>query len=103
MADGEVTVANKRKPTPAEKAAKKARQKKYMFGFMNGKHVRVKRSVAIDGLSPDELIRRNTDPVCLHQNEMWEFMPVEESLEASFAGALEPKSPSESDDIEFLG
>ena len=63
-------MGNKRKLTPAEKAAKKARQKTYMFVFMNGKQVRIKRPVTIDGLSPDEFIRRNADPLWYHQNEM---------------------------------
>jgi hypothetical protein len=72
----------KKKLTPAQKRAKKKakaeRQKKYMWVFMNGKQVRVKRPEAIDGVDPDEFIRNNADPIWLHQNEMWEYMNQEE-------------------------
>jgi hypothetical protein len=56
----------------ARKAAKAERQKKYMWVFMNGKQVRVKRAPTIDGLDVDEFIRRNADPIWLQQNEMCE-------------------------------
>ncbi len=68
----------KRKLTPAQKRARKKakaeRQKKYMWVFMNGKQVRVERPVTIDGMDQDEFIRRNADPMWLHQNELWEYM-----------------------------
>lgn len=62
----------KRKLTAAEKAEKKRRQEEYMTIFINGKQKRVKRPPKIDGLDVDEFIRRNADPIWLHQNEMWE-------------------------------
>lgn len=62
----------------AKKKAKEERQKKYMWVFMNGKQVRVKRPETIDGVDPDEFIRNNADPIWLHQNEMWEYMNQEE-------------------------
>ena len=72
----------KKKLTPAQKRAKKTakeeRQKKYMWVFMNGKQVRVKRPETIDGVDPDEFRRNNADPIWLHQNEMWEYMDQEE-------------------------
>ena len=58
----------------AEKAEKKRRQKEYMTVFMNGTQKRVKRPITIDGMDADEFIRRNADPIWLHQNEMWEYM-----------------------------
>ncbi len=58
----------------ARKEAKAERQKKYMWVFMNGKQVRIKRPETIDGIDEDEFIRRNADPIWLHQNEMWEYM-----------------------------
>jgi hypothetical protein len=64
----------KRKLTAAEKLDKKRRQKEYMTIFINGKQKRVKRPPTIDGMDPDEFIRRNADPIWLHQNEMWEHM-----------------------------
>ena len=69
-----LTAAQKR----AKKAAKAARQKKYMWVFMNGKQVRVKRPPTIDGMSVDDFIQQNADPIWLHQNEMWEYMQPED-------------------------
>ena len=46
--------------------------------FINGKQKRVKRQPTIDGLDVDEFIRRNADPIWLHQNEMWEYMTDDE-------------------------
>ncbi len=45
-----------------------------MTVFRNGKQVRVKRPESIDGMDVDEFIRRNADPLWLHQNEMWEYL-----------------------------
>ena len=64
----------KRKLTPAEKAAKRKRQQEYMAIFINGKQKRIRRPPTIEGMSVDEFIRRNADPIWLHQNEMWEYM-----------------------------
>ena len=60
----------KKKRTPAQKAAKKKRQKEYMTIFINGIQKRVKRPPTIDGMDVDEYIRRNADPIWLHPNEM---------------------------------
>ena len=64
----------------ARKKAKAERQKKYMWVFMNGKQVKVKRPATIEGMDPDEYIRQNADPIWLHQNEMWEYMALQENL-----------------------
>ena len=64
----------KLKLTAAQKADKKRRRKEYMTIFVNGKQKRVKRPATIDGMDVDEFIRRNADPIWLHQNEMWEYM-----------------------------
>ena len=72
----------KKKLTPAQKAAKKKRQQEYMTVFIGGKQKRVKRPVTIDGMDVDEFIRRNADPIWLHQNEMWEYMePMEDDFQ----------------------
>ena len=42
--------------------------------FVNGKQKRVRRPPTIDGMDVDEFIRRNADPIWLHQNEMCEYM-----------------------------
>ena len=70
-----LTAAQKR----ARKKAKAERQKKYMWVFMNGKQVRVKRPQTIDGMDVDDFILRNADPIWLHQNEMWEYIEMQEN------------------------
>jgi len=67
----------KRKLTPAEKAQKKNRQMEYMTIIIDGKQKRVKRPPTIDGIDLDDFIKRNADPIWLHQNEMWEDMDSE--------------------------
>jgi hypothetical protein len=64
----------KKKLTAKQKAETKRRRKEYITIFIHGKQKRVKRSPTIDGMDPDEFIRRNADPIWLHQNEMWEYM-----------------------------
>ena len=64
----------KRKLTAAQKRARKRRRKEFMTIFVNGKQKRVRRPITIEGMDVDEFIRRNADPIWLHQNEMWEFM-----------------------------
>ena len=73
----------KRKLTPAEKAKKKQRREQFMTIFINGKQKRIKRPPTIDGMDVDEFIRRNADPIWLHQNEMWEYMENETEDEIS--------------------
>ena len=68
----------KRKLTAKEKAEKKRRSKEYMTIFVGGKQKRVKRPPTIDGMDLEEFIRRNADPIWLHQNEMWEYMTSSE-------------------------
>jgi hypothetical protein len=68
----------KRKLTAAQKAEKKRKRKEYMTIFIKGKQKRVKRPPTIDGMDIDEFIRRNADPIWLHQNEMWEYMNPED-------------------------
>lgn len=73
----------KRKLTAAERLAKKERQKKYQWIFINGKQVRVKRPETIDGMAIDEYIAINADPIWLHQNGMWECLEPDGFDEAS--------------------
>lgn len=72
----------KKKLTAAQKKAKKEakteRQKKYQWVFMNGKQVRIKRPRMIDGMSEDEFILQNENPIWLHQNGMWDLIEVED-------------------------
>ena len=66
-------MAKKKKLEPAQKAARKKRKEVFMSIFVNGKQKRIKSPSTIDGLDFDEFIRRNADPIWLHQNEMWEY------------------------------
>lgn len=74
----------KKKLTPAQKREKKAakaeRKRKYQWVFMNGKQVKIKRPPTVDGMPVDQFIEENADPIWLHQNELWELMPVEDAL-----------------------
>ena len=72
----------KRKPklTVAEKAEKNLRKAEYMTVVLGGKQKRVKRPPLIDGVPVHEFIQTNADPVWLHQNEMWEYLPFGEDV-----------------------
>jgi len=74
--------SNKRKLSTAEKARKQQRREKFMTVFLNGKQKRVQLPPTIEGMNVDEFIRRNADPVWLHQNEMWELMNTEPENDA---------------------
>ena len=67
----------KRKLTLAEEAEKTRRRAMFETAFIGGKQKRVKRAPTVEGLPVDEFIRRNADPIWLHQNEMWEAMDQE--------------------------
>jgi len=73
-----IMAKRKRKLTAAEKAEKMRRKKEFMIIFINGKQKRVRRPPTIDGVDVDDFIRRNADPIWLHQNEMWEYMTDDE-------------------------
>ena len=89
----------KKKLSPAQKAAKKKRQKEYMTIFINGKQKRVKRPPTIDGMDVDEFIRRNADPIWLHQNEMWELMePFDNEEDSQPEPARDSKKAARLDD-----
>jgi len=57
-----------------ERAEKRRRKAEFMTIFINGKQKRVRRPPTVEGMDVDEFIRRNADPVWLHQNEMWEYL-----------------------------
>ena len=65
----------KRKLTTAEKEAKKARREQYEWIFVRGKQKRVHRPPTIEGLSVDEFILRNADPLWLHQEAVGVHRP----------------------------
>ncbi len=72
----------KRKLTPAEKREKKRRRELFESVFVGGKQKRVKRiQPLVEGIPQDEFIRRNVDPIWLHQNEMWEYMTDEKTTD----------------------
>ena len=76
-------MGRKRKLTAAEKREKKRRRELFETVFVGGKQKRVKRiQPLIEGIPQDEFIRRNADPIWLHQNEMWEYMTDEKTTDA---------------------
>jgi 16S rRNA U516 pseudouridylate synthase RsuA-like enzyme len=64
----------KRKLSAAEKAAKRKRREEFRTVMINGKQKRIRRPPMIEGLTVDEFIRRNADPVWLHEAGMWEYL-----------------------------
>lgn len=64
----------KKKLTAEQRRAKRERKKNFQMIFINGKQKWIRREPTIEGLSVDEFIARNADPIWLHQNEMWEYM-----------------------------
>ena len=58
----------------AQKKAKVERKKKYVWVFMNGKQVRVKRPEMIDGMLVDDFIAANADDIWLTQNGMYDVL-----------------------------
>lgn len=92
-----LTSAQKR----TKKAAKKERQKKYQWVFMNGKQKRVKRPATIDGMDVDEFIRQNADPIWLHQNKMWEYIEMEENAAWEDSEEYEDHYEQKDDEIPF--
>ncbi len=63
--------------TNVEKAAKKRHRKEYITVFLNGKQKHIKRPPTQNGMDLEEFIRRNGDPIWLHQNGMWEYLEPE--------------------------
>lgn len=61
-----------------KKKAKAERQEKFMWVFINGKQVNVKRPPMIEGMDADDYIQQNANPIWLHQNEMWECIQEDE-------------------------
>jgi hypothetical protein len=72
--------------TAAQRREKNRRKAEFMIVFIIGKQNRVRRAPTIDGMSADEFIRRNADPIWLQQHGYWEY------LDAKF-DTPEPPSP----------
>ena len=64
----------RKKLTPAQKAEKRRRKAEFETIFVGGKQKRVRRRPLVEGLDPSEFIRRNADPIWLHQHGLWECM-----------------------------
>jgi hypothetical protein len=66
----------KRKLTATQRRAKRERRQKFQMIFINGRQKWVPRETLIDGLTVNEFIARNADPIWLVQNELWELIPA---------------------------
>ena len=71
---GSTMAKSNRKRTAKEKRVRRERRQNFMTIFVNGKQKHIPRPPTIDGLSVDEFLARNADPMWLHQHEMWEWM-----------------------------
>jgi len=87
----------KRKLTARERTERKPRSREFTTIFIHGKMKRIRRLPQIDGVDVDEFIRRNADPIWLHQNEMWEC--IEESEITSNIGTRQ--SRPDDDEVPF--
>jgi len=85
----------KRKLTAREKAEKTRRKRESMTIFIHGKMKCVRRPQQIDGMDVEEFVRRNADPLWLHQNGMWEYM---EEGGAAFEKNSQPTKTTPDDD-----
>lgn len=65
----------KRKLTPAQKAEKARLRAQYTMIFINGRQKRVRRDDLVEGFPPEEFRRLSADPIWLHHNGLWEYMP----------------------------
>jgi hypothetical protein len=74
---------NKRKLTTEEKRRRKERKAAFVTVFINGRQKRVRRVPLIDGIPADEFLAQNADPLWLHQNGMWELMPLDVETKAA--------------------
>jgi hypothetical protein len=74
------------------------RREEFETIFINGKQKRVRRAQTIDGLNVDDFLRRNADPVWLHQNEMWEYL-TERQETAENADACERNQTLDEDEM----
>jgi predicted RNase H-like HicB family nuclease len=100
----------KRRLTAAEKAAKKRRRAEFRTVFIDGKMKRVPRPATIDGMNVDEFIRRNADPIFLHEMEMWELMEPPDAPEEGdqirdgndFSGGVRGKDPARPSDFTLI-
>ena len=72
-----------------------------MFIFVNGRQKRVRRPPTIDGMPMDEFIARNADPIWLHQNEMWELMPLDSEEETPTFSERDDRLMFESDQTDI--
>jgi hypothetical protein len=72
----------KRKRTAAERRARRERRRTHEMVFINGKQKWVRRPPTIDGLPVEEFIARNADPIWLHQEGLWEMMPMNDDAGA---------------------
>jgi len=83
---------SKRKLTAAQKAEKERRKQEYQTVFIGGRQKRVRRRPQIDGMPVEEFIRRNADPVWLHENGYWDLL--------GSGGKLEHEEP-DAEDLPF--
>lgn len=87
----------KKKLTPEQKRAKRLRKEQFETIFVGGKQKRVRRrEPLIEGLPADEFIRRNADPIWLHQNERWDLLEADGSSETPSLQGRDHESDDES-------
>jgi len=71
----------KRKLTAQQRAEKKRRRQEYVTIFIRGKQKRVRRPATIEGISVEEFVHNNADPLWYHQNESWDEIDADKENE----------------------
>ena len=80
----------KQELTVKQKSEKARLRKEYVWIFVGGKQKRVRRPPMIDGMDVDDFIRRNADPIWLHQEGLWEYVMLEDEDTDEAAGEALP-------------
>jgi hypothetical protein len=66
----------KQKLTQAQKAERRRRKREFITVFVRGKMKRIPRPPTVDGMSVEDFVLQNADPIWLHQQRLWEYMPT---------------------------
>ena len=89
----------KRTLSRKERREKRRRKEQYCYVFINGKQKRVKKPETIDGLSVDEYIYRNADPIWLHQNGYYDILHQRWLDEYGESDDNNDEGPEDPDDV----
>ncbi len=91
----------KRKRSAEEKAARDRRRQEYETVFINGKMKRIRRPPTVDGMSVDDFLRANADPIVLHQEGLWEYLETDDDPDSD-SPRVSAMTPSARERVSFI-